>query len=57
MPFAAVSQKEKDKYHMISLTSGIYYMAQTNLSTRKETHELREETCGCQGRGKESGMD
>ena len=47
MPFAAtwmeleililseVSQKEKDKYHMISLTSGIQYMAQMNLSTEK----------------------
>ena len=45
MPFAAtwmeletlilseVSQKENDKYHMISLISAIYYMAQRNLST------------------------
>ena len=48
MPFAAtwmeletlilseVSQEEKDKYHMISLISGIYYMAQLNLSTEKK---------------------
>ena len=28
-----VSQKEKDKYYMISLTSGIYYIAQMNFST------------------------
>ena len=31
-----VSQKEKDTYHMISLTSGIQYMAQMNLSTEKK---------------------
>ena len=30
-----VSQKEKDKCHMISLKSGIYYMAQMNLSTEE----------------------
>ena len=45
MPFAAtwmeletlilseISQKEKDKYHMISLISGIQYTAQMNPST------------------------
>ena len=51
MPFAAtwmeletlklteVSQKEKDKYHMISLISGTEYMAQMNPSTeKKQTH-------------------
>ena len=60
MPFAAlwmdleiiilseVSQKEKDKYHMISLTCGIYNITQMNLST-KQTHRHREQTCGCQG--------
>ena len=31
-----VSQKEKEKYHMMSLTSGIYYMAQMNLSPEKK---------------------
>ena len=30
-----VSQKQKDKYHMISLISGIQYTAQRNLSTEK----------------------
>uniref|UniRef100_A0A8D0YKF1 DUF1725 domain-containing protein n=2 Tax=Sus scrofa TaxID=9823 RepID=A0A8D0YKF1_PIG len=52
MPFAAtwmeletlilseVSQKEKDKYHMISLISGIYYMAQINLFTEKKIMDL-----------------
>ena len=30
-----VSQKEKDKYHMLSLISGISYTAQRNLSTEK----------------------
>ena len=48
MPFAAtwmdldmiilseVSQIEKDKYHMISLTCGIWSMTQTNLSTKQK---------------------
>ena len=30
-----LSQKEKDKYHMISLTCGIQYRAQMNLSTKQ----------------------
>ena len=52
MPFAAtwmeletlilseVSQKEKVKCHMISLISGIQYMAQMNLSTEKKVMDL-----------------
>ena len=52
MPFAAtwmeletlilseVSQKKKDKYHMISLISGIEYLAQMNLSTEKKILDL-----------------
>ena len=47
MPFAAtwmqlseVSQKEKDKYHIISLISGILYTAQMNLSTEKKIIDL-----------------
>ena len=64
MPFAAtrmqleiiilseVSQKEKDKYHMISLICGIYNMAQMNLSTKQKlTYRHREQTCGYQGGG------
>ena len=60
MPFAAtwmdleiivlseVSQKEKDKYHMISLTCGISNLIQMNLSTKqKQTHRHREQTGGC----------
>ena len=62
MPFAAtwvkletlilsnVSQKEKDKYHMISLIS------EPNIGTnesfhRKETYGLGEQSCGCHGGG------
>ena len=49
-----VSQKEKDKYHMISLISGMYYMAQMTLSIEKEqTHGIGEQTFGCQGGGGE----
>ena len=52
MPFAAtwmevetlilseVSQKEKDKFHMISHISGIQYKAQMNLSTEKKLVDL-----------------
>ena len=33
-------------------------MAQTNPYTKqKQTHRHREQTCGCQGKGGESGMD
>ena len=35
-----VSQKEKDKYHVISLISGIQYMAQMDLSTEKKVMDL-----------------
>ena len=43
------SQKEKDKYHMISLICGIQTMTQMNISTKqKQTHRRREQTCGCQ---------
>ena len=53
MPFAAtwmeletlilskVIQKEKDKYHMTSLVSGIQYMAQMKLSTEKKIMDLK----------------
>ena len=53
-----LSQKEKDKYPMISLVCGDWGMAQTNLPTeQKQTHSHWEQTCGCQGGGGESGMD
>ena len=52
-----VSQKEKDKYYMISLISGISYTVQMNLSTEKKNRGLEEQTCAFQeGRGG-SGMD
>ena len=70
MPFAAtwmqleiiilseVNQKEKYKYHMISLTRGILNMAQMNLSTKqKKAHQHRKQTCGCKREWGESGMD
>ena len=47
-----VSQKEKDKYHMISLICGTQNMIQMNLSMKqKQTRGHREQTCGCQGEG------
>ena len=68
MPFAAawmgaetlilneVSQKEKDKYHIISHIWNLIYGTNEPVY-RKETHGLGEQTCGCQGRGGESRMD
>ena len=35
-----ISLKKEDKYHMISLISGIYHMAQMNLSTEKRIMDL-----------------
>ena len=67
MPFAAtwmelealivseVSQKEKDKYHTISLISGIYYMAQMNLSTKKKYMDLEKRLVVAKGEGEEEG--
>ena len=43
-----VSQKEKDKYYMISLICEIQNITQMNLSTKwKQTHRHRKQTCGC----------
>ena len=51
LTLSEVSQKEKDKYHILSLISAIVYMAQMYLSTeKKQAHGLGEETCGCQWR-------
>ena len=53
-----VSQKKKDKYHMISFICGIENITQMNLSTKqKQTHRCRDQTCGCQGDGVGRGMD
>ena len=50
-----VIQKEKDKYHMISLIYGIKNMTQMNIYTKqKQTNRHREQTCSCQwGAGRE----
>ena len=63
MPFAAalmeleililseVSQKEKDKYHMIWLISGIWYMAQMNFSTEKKIMDMENKLVVAQRKG------
>ena len=64
MPFAAtwmepetlilseVSQKEKDRYHMISHIWNLIHGKKMNLSTeKKQTHGHGEQTCGCQEEG------
>ena len=46
-----VNQKQKNKYHMISLICGILNTAQMNLSTKqKQTQRHGEQTGGCQTR-------
>ena len=52
-----VHQKEKDKYHMISLRFWNLIYGTKEPFHRKENHGLGEETCGCQGGGGGSGMD
>ena len=57
MPFAATRMEletlilsevsQKDKYHMISLISGIHGTKEP--FHRKETHGLGEQSCGCGG--------
>uniref|UniRef100_A0A8D0R4F5 Uncharacterized protein n=1 Tax=Sus scrofa TaxID=9823 RepID=A0A8D0R4F5_PIG len=57
LTLSEMSREEKDKYPMISLICEIQNMAQMNLSTeQKQTHRHGEQTCCCQGRGRESGM-
>ena len=46
-----VSQKENDKYHMISLISAIYYMAQRTLSTEKKIMNLENRLVVAKGEG------
>ena len=43
-----ISQKEKDKYRMISLKCGT---SEHRSTKQKQTHRHREQTCGCQGGG------
>ena len=50
-----VSQKEKDKYHMISLISGISYKAQMNLSTEKKIMDWENRLVVAKGVGKRWG--
>ena len=45
------SQKEKDKYHLISLISGIYYMSQMKLSTEKKIVDLENRLVVAKGEG------
>ena len=51
------SQKEKDKYHMISLISGIQYMAQINLSTEKKLMNLENIFVVAEGEGEGVGWN
>ena len=65
MPFAArwmeletlilseVSQKEEDKYHMMSLIIGIYYTAQMIISTEKRIIHLEDKFVLTKQRGRE----
>ena len=46
-----VSQKEEDRYRMISLISGISYMAQMNLSTEKKIIDMESRLGVAKGEG------
>ena len=48
-----VSRKEKDKYHMISLISGISYMAQMNLSTKNKIMDMENRLVVAKEEGRE----
>ena len=54
--YGEVSQKEKDKHRMMSLTRGIKYMAEMNLQNRNRLRQRK--ACGCQegGDGGEFGV-
>jgi len=50
-----LSQKEKDKYHMISFITGIQYTAQMNLSKKKKIMDLENRLMVAWGEGGGSG--
>ena len=51
-----ISQKEKDKYHMISLICGIKKIQMNLFTKQKQTHRHRKQTYGYQrGKGMEDG--
>ena len=51
LTLSEISQKEKDKYHMISLISAILYRAQVNLSTEKKSSDLENRLVFAKGEG------
>ena len=48
-----ISQKEKDKYHMIPLICGIYNMTQMNLLTKQKQPHRHRKQCGCPSWGRD----
>ena len=50
-----VSQEEKDKYHMISLVSGIQHRTQMNLSAEKKITDLENRLTAAKAGGREWG--
>ena len=51
-----VSQKEKDKHHMISVIAGPYYKAQMNPSTEKKIMDLENRLVVAKWRGEWDGL-
>ena len=47
-----MSQKDKDKYHMISVITGIQYTAQMNISTEEKITDLENRLVAAQGERK-----
>ena len=50
-----VSQKEEDKYPMISLISAIYYTAQRKLSSERKIMDLENKLVDARGKGRVGG--
>ena len=56
-PYDPAILKEKNGYHMISLMSGISYMAQINLSAEKKLMDLENRLVVAKGEWEGEGME
>ena len=52
-----ISWREKDKYWIFSLICECKTNKQTNITKQTQTHRYREQTSGCQRKGRGEGMD
>ena len=50
-----ISQQQKDKPCMLSFSSGIYKMKETNITKQKQAYTIKEQTSGYQGEERRAG--